>query len=231
MRAKDIMTPNVITVRQDVPVSDVAELLLEKKITAVPVVGEDGRLAGIVSEGDLVRRLSEGADDDRPWWLKMMATNSDGARDFIKSHGRTAGDVMTRNVVSVNEDTELNEVAHVLEANRIKRVPVVTDGKVVGIISRSNMLQVIAGQKTEVKKPASVSDRELRKQVYDSLSNQGFASHGSLNVIVDDGVVELWGWVETEEERKALLLTATEIDGVKEVRDHFGKISPWVWGA
>ena len=231
MRAKDIMTPNVITVRNDVPVSDVAALLLEKNVSAVPVVGEDGRLSGIVSEGDLMRRLSEGADDDRPWWLKMMATNVGSANDFIKSHGRVAGDVMTRNVVSVSEDDELNEVAHVLEANRIKRVPVVNEGRVVGIISRSNMLQVIAGQKTEVKKSVTVNDRDLRKQVYDVLSNKGFASHGSLNVIVDDGVIELWGWVETEPEREALLLAASEVEGVKEVRDHFGKISPWVWGA
>ena len=231
MRAKDIMTPNVVTVRHDVPVSDVAALLLEKNISAVPVVGEDGRLSGIVSEGDLMRRLSVGVDDDRPWWLKMMATNAGSANDFIKSHGRVAGDVMTRNVVSVSEDDELNEVAHVLEANRIKRVPVVNEGRVVGIISRSNMLQVIAGQKTEVKKSVTVDDRDPRKQVYDVLSSQGFASHGSLNVIVDDGVVELWGWVETEPEREALLLAAREVEGVKEVRDHFGKISPWVWGA
>lgn len=231
MQAKDIMTPAVITVGTNASVADIAQILIEKKISAVPVVDTNGSLCGLVSEGDLMRRLSEGAEDERSWWLKMMSTNSDSAADFIKAHGRTAKDVMTRNVVSVAETTELNEVAHVLEANRIKRVPVLDGDKIVGIISRSNMLQVIAGQKTEVKKAATPNDLDLRKQVHASLSGQGFASHGSLNVIVDNGVVELWGWVESETERDALMLAAREIAGVKEVRDHFGKISPWVWGA
>ena len=203
---------------------------MKKKISAVPVVDKDDALVGIVSEGDLLRRLSSTAGDDRPWWVRMMSSTSEDASDFIKVHGRTAQDVMTRNMVTVSEETELSEVAHTLETNRIKRVPVVKDGKAIGIVSRSNLLQAIAGKKTEVKKSVAPSDRDIRQQVYKSLTEQGFASHGTMNVMVENGVVELWGWVESETERKALLLAASEISGVKEVRDHFGKISPWVWG-
>lgn len=231
MRAKDIMTPNVITVAPEATVAEIAEVLMAKGISAVPVVDQNAAICGIVSEGDLMRRMANDADDKRPWWLRMMSSNTEEAADFIKSHGRTAHDVMTQNVVMVSEDMELSDLAKTLETNRIKRVPVVTDGKLVGIISRSNLLQVIAGQKTEIKKEVDVSDREIRKQVHDSLSTQHFASHGSLNVIVEDGVVELWGWIETEPEREALMLAAREVAGVKDVRDHFGKISPWVWGA
>ncbi len=231
MQAKDIMTTSVVTVGQDEPVSAIASLLMEKRISAVPVLDTDDKLCGIVSEGDLIRRISDEADDHRPWWLKMMSSNSQEAGEFLKAHGRTAKDVMTKNVATVNDTMEISDVAQKLESNRIKRVPVVVNDKVVGIISRSNMLQVIAGQKAKVAKSASPNDRVLRKQVQDHLSEQSFASHGTLNVIVDDGVVELWGWVETETEREALLLAAKEVDGVQEVRDHFGKISPWVWGA
>lgn len=231
MLAKDLMNPAVVTVGPDASVSDIAALLMEKRISAVPVIENDSKLCGIVSEGDLMRRISSEGDDKRSWWLKMTASNSEEARDFLKARGRTAKDIMTRNVTTVNEDTEVSEVAQLLESRHIKRVPVTDDGKVVGIISRSNLLQLVAGQKTEVKSQISLTDRELRRQIYDVLSNKNFASHGSLNVIVSDGEVELWGWVETEAERDALILAASEVPGVKTISDHFGKISPWVWGA
>jgi len=231
MQAKDIMTPAVVTVDADETVSAIAKLLMERKISAVPVLDKSRKLCGIVSEGDLIRRISDDADDDRPWWLKMMSSNSQEAGDFIKAHGRTAKDIMTKNVATVDENMEISEVAHKLETNRIKRVPVMSGSQMVGIISRSNLLQVVAGQKTEIAKAATPNDRALRKQVHDHLDAQNFASHGSLNVIVDEGVVELWGWVETETEREALLLAAKEVPGVTEIRDHFGKVSPWVWGA
>lgn len=230
MRAKDIMTPNVVTVTPDAMVDEIAELLLENKISAVPVVNDSGGLEGIVSEGDLIRRISGDAGDRRSWWLKLMASDVDRADDFIKSRGRTAREVMTTNVVSIDEDTELSDIAATLESHAIKRVPVVKDGKLTGIVSRSNLLQVVAGRKTEVTAAPTPGDREIRTLVHDSLVKKGFVSHGALNVIVDKGVVELWGWVESDSERQAMLLAAGEIAGVKEVRDHFGKMAPWIGG-
>ena len=141
MQARDVMTPDVVSVRVNTSVGEIAELLMEKRISAVPVLGDNNVLVGIVSEGDLIRRLSSSADEQRPWWVTIMSSNAEDASDFIKAHGRTAQEVMTSNVVTVSEEAELSDVAHVLESNRIKRTPVVRDGKLVGIISRSNLLQ------------------------------------------------------------------------------------------
>lgn len=230
MLVKDIMTPTVFSVGADAGVGEIAEILMEKKISAVPVLGDAGELLGIVSEGDLIRRLSDDADEDRPWWVLKMTSGADEAREFIKAHGRVARDIMTRNVVTLHEEMDLSEAAHKLESNRIKRAPVVKEGKVVGIVSRTNLLQAVARKKGEPPAGPAPSDREIRTKVHDTLTRKGFASHGALNVIVEDGVVELWGWVNSEAERDALLLAASEIEGVKEVRDHFGRMKAWEWG-
>ena len=230
MLVKDIMTPEVISVEPDAAVGDIAELLTREKISAVPVLSGDGKLLGIVSEGDLIRRLSGDADDHRPWWVAALASPADDAKDFLKSHGRTAKEVMTTNVVTVEEDTDLGKVAHLLEANRIKRAPVVRGDVVVGMVSRSNLLQAVArGTSAPVNAPAP-TDRQLRTNVQEALRNKGFSTHGAINVIVEGGVVELWGYVESDAERDALILAAKEVEGVKEVRDHFGRVSPWLWG-
>lgn len=230
MQVSDIMTPRVFSVNAETSVSEVADLLMKKKISAVPVLGKDGKLLGIVSEGDLMRRLAADADDERSWWMVNLASQEDEARDFIKVHGRTAQDIMTRNVVTLSEDMDVASVAKLLESNRIKRAPVVRNGKVVGIVSRSNLLQAVAGQRTQSNGDVRLSDREIRTLVHEVLSKKDFTSHGALNVIVEDGVVELWGWVDSEAERKALVLAASEVSGVKKVEDHFGRVSPWIWG-
>ncbi len=230
MLVKDIMTPEVVSVGPGAPVGEIAELLMKEKVSAVPVLADDGKLMGVVSEGDLIRRLSGEADDGRPWWVAALTSRAEEARDFIKSHGRTAADVMTKNVVSVTEEAGLGEVAHLLEANRIKRAPVVRGDVVVGMVSRSNLLQAVARGTAAPGTAPAPSDRELRASVQEALRNCGFSNFGSTNVIVEDGVVELWGWVETDDEREALLIAAKEVDGVSEVRDHFGRVSPWLWG-
>ncbi len=230
MQVSDIMTPRVFSVKAETSVSEVADLLMKKKISAVPVLDKDGKLLGIVSEGDLMRRLAADADDERSWWMVNLASQEDEARDFIKVHGRTAKDIMTRNVVTLSEDMDVASVAHLLESNRIKRAPVVRDGKVIGIVSRSNLLQAIAGQRAQSNEDVRLSDREIRTLVHEVLTGKDFTSHGALNVIVEDGVVELWGWVDSEAERQALVLAASEVSGVKQVKDHFGRVSPWVWG-
>lgn len=230
MQVRDIMTPTVYSVRADATVAEIAELLMQRKISAVPVLDAEGALLGIVSEGDLMRRLAEDANEDKSWWMMTLSNPETEARDFIKVHGRTAQDIMTRDVISVGEELSLAELASLLERNRIKRAPVVREGRVVGIVSRSNLLQAIAGERKPAEATDRLSDREIRNRVHESLSGKDFTSHGALNVIVDDGVVELWGWVESDAEREALVLAATEVPGVKEVKDHFGRVSPWVWG-
>ena len=231
MQAKDIMTTNVVTVTPETGVDEIARLLLQRRISAVPVVDANVAIVGIVSEGDLMRRPETETERHRSWWLGLLASREEQAEAYIKTHGTHAGDVMTRNVVTVSEETSVGEIAHILEQRRIKRVPVVRDGKVVGIISRANLLHGLAAQKDKIATVPSADDRSVREQVTAVLNDQGWVTHGGLNVIVNDGVVELWGWVESEQERKALKMAAEGVAGVREVQDHLGRVAPWVWGA
>ena len=130
MQAADVMTPNVITVTPDREVSEIANLLLEHGISAVPVVDADDHVLGIVSEGDLMRRVESDSDEETSWWLKLFGGGGN-AQDYVKSHGRTAGEVMTSQPLTITEDEPLHRIASLLEKRRIKRVPVVRDGKLV----------------------------------------------------------------------------------------------------
>jgi len=170
MRAMDVMTTDVITVDPETTVQALATLLAERGISGAPVVDASGRLVGIVSEGDLLHRAEIGTarrhrERRRSWWLDHFAAEL--ARDYVKSHGRTVKDIMTRDVVTVTEDTDLGEVAALLEAKRIKRVPVTRDGKVIGIISRANLVRALAATKGAPPREGEDDDRTIRAQQYD----------------------------------------------------------------
>ncbi len=230
MQASDIMTAKVVTVSPDTDVEVIARLLLERRISAVPVVDSNDHIIGIVSEGDLMRRPEIETERHRSWWLRLLADKAERAEEYVKSHGRRADQVMTRDVVTVSEDSNVGEIAELLEQRRIKRVPVVRDGKLVGIVSRANLLQGLAARKEKIEAPTT-DDRSIRDRVMAVLNEQDWVSHGGLNVIVNDGVVELWGWAESQKERDALRLAAESVEGVREVKDRLGKLAPWVWGA
>ena len=146
MQARDVMTSPVLSVTSDVTVQEIARLLLDRHISAVPVVDGEGILLGLVSEGDLIHRADAGTERHPSWWLGLVSDPEDDARSYLKSHGLRAGDVMTRNVVAVTEDAPIPEIAELLEKHRIKRVPVVRDGCVVGIVSRANLLQALVAR-------------------------------------------------------------------------------------
>ncbi len=135
---------------------------------------------------------------------------------------------MTREVITVTADTPVGEIAHILERRRIKRVPVVEDGKIVGIVSRANLLHGLATHKDRISLTPSPDDRAIREQVQALVAKEDWITHGSLNALVADGVAELWGWVDSEDERKALLTAVSELDGVKEVVDHLGSVAPYL---
>ncbi len=232
MLAKDIMTTNVVTITRDTRVEDIAKLLLERSISAVPVVdGAENRLVGIVSEGDMMFRRESETERHRSWWLNLLASPEDQAREYVKAHGQRAEDVMTREVVTVAEDTPVGEIAQILERRRIKRIPVLRDGKIVGIVSRANLLHGLAAHKDRISIAPSPDDRALREQVLALVTREGWITHGCLNVIVNQGVVELWGWVHSEEERKALRIAVEEVPGVRAVNDHLGWVAPYLRGA
>jgi CBS-domain-containing membrane protein len=227
MVAKDIMTTGVVTITPETPVSEIARLLLAHRISATPVVDADGRLRGIVSEGDLMRRRETGTERPRSWWLELFGGAGDLARDYVKTHGQRAADVMTTSVVTVEEDTSLAEIARLLEERRIKRVPVLRDGRVVGIVSRADLLRGLASR-TPAHPPVSEDDRTLRAGVLRELEAAGVVPLAYVNVVVTDGVVHLWGLVEDEEQRRACLVAAQSVPGVRAVEDHLGWVPPYV---
>jgi len=218
MKAADVMVSAVISVRPNARVEDVASILLAHRISAVPVINEEGELVGIVSEGDLMRRAETGTERRRPWWLEYLAGKQVLAADYIKSHSHRISDIMTRSVVTAAPDTPLGDIATLLERNRIKRVPIVQNGQVVGIVSRANLLQALASVSKDVA-AANGDDSQIRDQVFSRL-NAELWRPSMLNVTVHNGTVDLWGCVTSNDEKKAARLVIEEIPGVKAINDH-----------
>ena len=227
----DVMTTGVITVDPDTSVQAIATLLSERGISGVPVVDAADRLLGIVSEGDLLHRVETGTERltrrRRSWWLDTIASDQELARDYVKSHGRTAKDVMTREVISVTDTTDLAEVAMLLETKRIKRVPVLHEGKLVGIVSRANLVRALAVTKSDSAVDAATDDRAIRSKLLAELmgqewfKTQDWFKIWAADVIVRDRVVHFWlAANQTEEERRALRIAAENIAGVRRVEEH-----------
>ena len=219
MNAADVMVSNVITVGPDATVQEVAGILLKNKISAVPVVSQSGKILGIVSEGDMLRRVSHTLRH-RSWWLELLTPETALRDEFVKSHSHKVVDVMTPKVLTVSPETPLGEIASVLEKNGIKRVPVVKDGKLVGIVSRANLLQAIATIGKTIKPAVTVNDAMLREKVIAQLDRQSLTWPSLINVIVHDGTVELWGTIDSESERRAVRVAAEVTPGVRAVADN-----------
>lgn len=220
MHAAEIMTRNVITATAKTEIKEIVDLMIKNRISAVPVVDGNDRVIGMVSEGDLMRRVENNTERRDSWWLKALFTARNDADAYVKSHGRRAEDVMTRDPISVSEDTPLYKIAQTLEKHHIKRVPVVTNGKLVGIISRSNLLH---GFSTMQKDSAGTADdRTIREKIVNEMSDRLGISGNTTNVVVSNGVVTLWGLVETEAEKKAAAIAAEGTTGVKEVHNNLG---------
>ena len=219
MNAADVMVSKVISVGPNASVVTIAETLLANRISAVPVVDDGGVLLGIVSEGDLIHRVETGTEQPRAWWLEFFIGKEALAREFIKSHGRKAADVMTQPAITVKPDTPLGELASLLEKHRIKRVPVVKGGKIVGIVSRSNLVQALVTLGTGIKPSASANDSILRDDLLGRLRLQPWWTN-SINVIVKDGTVELWGYVDSQAAGDAIRIAAEETPGVRQVSNN-----------
>jgi CBS domain-containing protein len=219
MQAKDIMSSPVVTVTPDASVAEVAALLLEKRISGVPVVDAAGQIAGIISEGDLLRRVETDTERRRPHWLEMLLGQSGDAGSFIKSHASRVGDVMSHDVVASSPEASLREIAELMERHGIKRVPIVDGGRLVGIVSRANLVQGLLADRA---KPAAGSpgDDQIRTALTDLLRTQSWLNHDRINIVVTGGTVQLWGSVRDDEQRRALTVAAESIAGVKSVEDH-----------
>jgi len=225
MNVKEVMTSPVISVPSDGSISQAIELMLQRRISGLPVVDQGGRLVGIVTEGDFLRRAETGTQRQRPRWLEFLIGPGRLADEYTRTHGRRVHDVMTADPVTVSEETPIEEVVQIMEKHRIKRLPVLREQKLVGIVSRANLLHALAGVASDIK-PVTTSDEAIREQLLAELGRQSWAPAALINAIVKQGVVELWGTITDERERQAIIVAAENVPGVKGVRDHLVWIEP-----
>jgi CBS domain-containing protein len=221
------MTTDVVTVSPDTTINQIASLLLKHRISAVSVT-QDGSVLGIVSEGDLMHRPESDTERAQSWWFRVFTDSETQARDYAKAHGRRAIDVMTRHVVSVIEDTPVGDIASLLDSRRIKRVPVMRDGRLVGIVSRADLLRaLVAGQLESI--PGPTDDRGLHDAILRRAEAESWSEVVMLNVVVHGGHVELWGIVSSEAQRNALRVLAEGVPGVHAVQDHLTVLPHWAY--
>ena len=219
MNARDVMVFPVITVGEDETVRDVARLLIARRIRAVPVVDRGGKVVGIITEADLMRRSEAGTERPYSWWLHLFVGDRQIAADYVKSHARRVKDIMTRDVKIARPDTPLYEIADLFEENQIEQVPIVTEnGDLVGIVSRANVIQAVATARPKLE--MSLPDSMIREKLLGELKKQKWAHVHRMNATVTNGVIDLWGFVGSEEERQAIRIASEAIPGVAAVNDH-----------
>jgi len=219
MIASDVMTRNVISVPPDSTVADAVEMMLGRGISGLLVVDASGMLAGIVTEGDLLRRDELGTQRRRSWWLRLLASPGRQAADFTRAHGRKVADVMTRDVLSVAADAPLSDIVALMEEHRVKRVPVLDGDRVVGVVSRADLLRALSVAARESRETVA-DDRTIREHILDTLAHETWVPRTTLNVTVVNGVVDLWGTISNDQERRAICVMAENAPGVTKVIDH-----------
>ena len=220
MKVSEIMTRAVFAVALETPVRDIAKLMVDQRISGLPVI-DHGKLVGIVSENDLVRRVELGTEKTRSRWVQLLTSDDTLLDDYVHARGQVARDVMTTRVITVGPDDPNAAVAEILETHHIKRVPVIEGGKVVGIVSRANLLQALATVAPAQTAPAQADDAAIHKAIIAEIEKIAWLPSPVMNnVTVSNGVVHLWGYVGSENERRALRIAAERVPGVKEVNDH-----------
>ena len=219
MHAAEVMAKDIVTVGPDTTVEELARLMINRHISGLPVVDQGGCVLGIVTEGDLLRRVEVHTDSHSKTWRDLFASNAGLATDYLKAHARKARDLMTAPVVGVTEDALLAEIADLMERRHIKRVPVLREGRLVGMISRIDLIRVLAsGGAPDF--ATEIADRMIRDRLLAELHEQRWAEFNDANVIVTDGVVHLWGVVASATERAAMRVAAENVPGVRAVADH-----------
>jgi CBS domain-containing protein len=225
MNAEQVMTRRVVSITPDATIWEAACLMLEKEISGLPVIDDKGNLVGIVSEGDCLRRAETGTERRRSRWLEFLTSPSQLASEYVHSHGRRVAEVMTTNVITVTEDASLEQIVHLMESRRIKRVPVLRGRDVVGIVCRANVLHALASL-ASVEPAASKDDTAIREQILAELEKHAWAPRHLIEVTVTDGVVDLWGVVLAANQGDAAVVAAENVSGVKAVRNHLAWVEP-----
>jgi CBS-domain-containing membrane protein len=224
MRAHQIMTRQVITIAAGASIVDAANIMLDKHISGLPVVDDAGVMVGIVSQGDFIRRAEIGTERKRGRWLKFLAAPGTAASDFVRERGRKVEEIMTPDPCTVTEDATLEDIVELMELNHVKRLPVVRAGKLVGIVTRTNLLQAVAGLTRDVPDPTA-DDDHIRRRIINAIERSDWTPFG-LGVIVANGVVHLSGVITNEQSRQASIVAAENISGVTKVHDHLCWVEP-----
>ena len=224
MKTSEIMTSAVITVTPATPIAEAARLMLQHRISGLPVV--DGKeVVGMITEGDLLRRAETGSAAHRPMWLELLLGPGRLADEYTHAHARRVGEAMTGDVVSVGPQADVAELVQLMNRRRIKRVPVIDNGKLVGIVSRANLVRALV--KALVKKPARpVGDDAIWKGILDAIAAEPWGPRFATDIKVKDGFVDIYGTITDERERTALHVLAENVPGVKGVRDHLVWVEP-----
>lgn len=227
MTAAEVMTRAVLKVQPNTSISDAIRLMLEQRVSGVPVIDQSGALVGVVTEGDLLRRVEVGTERRRPHWLEFIRGPGRQAEEYVHTHGRKISEVMTRDVVTVGEETPLDKIVELMEHKRIKRVFVVKDGRPVGVVSRSDLLRALAKALAETPpEGAGLDDAALRDQVVAELRRQPWSGRGHVTVLVTDSIAYLEGVVFDEREQAGLRVAAENVPGIKEVQDNLDYFDP-----
>jgi CBS domain-containing protein len=225
MSASDVMTRNVASIGRDAPIGDAIRLMLNHRISGLPVVDGSGKVVGMLTEGDLLRRAETQTERQRPRWLELLLGPGRLADEYVRTHGRKVGEIMTEDLVSVAEDTPLAEIVQLMERRRIKRLPVLRGDALVGIVTRADLMRAL-GQLVD-KEPISASDDdEIQKCVLAELARTAWAPRAGITVVVTDGIVELDGAITNEKAREAVRVAAENVPGVKGVRDRLVWVEP-----
>ena len=225
MKAEDVMTREVISIDPDATVLQAARLMLQHHISGLPVIDSSGNLVGVLSEGDFLRRRETRTEKRRSRWLEFLMGPGRIAAEYSHSHGNKVSEVMTKEVESVDVSTQLEDIVDIMERKRIKRVPVLCGGLVVGIITRSNLMHAMVSL-ARASQPGATDDTAIREQLLAEMQKEQWAPAASINVVVHDGVVEFWGVIVDERQRQALKVAAENIAGVKAIKDHMVWIEP-----
>jgi CBS domain-containing protein len=223
MRVKDVMTTNVICIGADEPVLKAARLMLQNRISGLPVIDNEGELVGIVTEGDFLRRSELGTQRQRPKWLEFIVGPGRLAQEYTHTAGRRVEEIMTADPRTIGADETLEAVVQAMERYHVKRLPVTKAARVVGIVSRANLMHALASLARDVPAPAA-GDVAIREQILAAIGKQHWAPR--INVIVNAGVAELHGVITDDRERAGLIVAAENVPGVKQVRDHLVWVEP-----
>jgi CBS domain-containing protein len=226
--ARDLMTPDVVTVPPETPVMAIARLLADRGISAVPVVDGEGKVLGIVTEADLILRLAGEEDKPASWFAGLFADPAKQAERYARTHGMTARDLMTERVVSVTPETPASQIAQIMEEHNIRRVLVVQDGRLKGIVSRADLLRALVAPPRE---EAELDDERIRRAILAAMKKEPWADTFYTMVEVKDGIVTFHGFRRSDAVQKALRVLAQGVPGVKEVRDETQPMPVFLYGA